>query len=224
MEGVVSDNRCHLCHRDLSGDSLVRCREIDCPTQATRRHASMVVLLVLAGLAIVIAALFGAVSWLTNGRVQSGATAAPAPDAAAPSAGAASDASQAPAAAGPWARAVPPGPTRGAAGASLPASRQPAEAAESQEPADPRAGALVQSFSCAERLSASRSWVCTHWSLATEDYNLSLQYRSTLAGTRNPEALRRARAAWLAKLDTLGANSAAISQSYRQWRAQLSAY
>jgi hypothetical protein len=193
--------------------------------QASRRHASVVVMLVLGGLAVIIAALFGAASWLTRGRAQPNGAVASESDVVAPSVSPSASSSPGTATvAKPW--AVNRAPGRATATAGEPSADRKPQAAEAanEESADPQAGTLVQSFSCSGRLPASRSWICTHRSLATQDYNLSLLYRSTLARTRDPQALRKARVAWLAKLDALGAHGSAIAQSYRQWRDQLSAY
>ena len=107
-----------------------------------------------------------------------------------------------------------------------PSAPPPADAAgialdAASEAADPRAATLVQSFSCEGNLSASRLWICTHLSLATKDYNLALQYKSTMRRSRNPQALRQAHAAWLAKLDDLDGDAARLEKAFDDWRDEL---
>lgn len=77
-------------------------------------------------------------------------------------------------------------------------------------------------FSCGGAMSASRSRICTDWTLATVDYNLSLFYRSVLARSRNPEALRRVNATWLSRLDKVGADTNDLLKFYNDWREDLS--
>jgi uncharacterized protein YecT (DUF1311 family) len=218
----VSENRCHLCHRDLHAESLIRCREAECPMKATRRHASVVVLMGLVGIAVIIAALFGTVRWLTKGSGQPTEAVADGAGVIAPLSSPTGAPRRDATAAKPWAFKVAPAPTTGASSEPSPAGGQQLDLSASEEAADPQAGTFVQSFSCSGKLSASRSWICTHRSLATQDYNLSLQYRSALAQSQNRSLLRKDHAAWLAKLDTLGANHSAIAQSYQQWRDELS--
>jgi len=67
--------------------------------------------------------------------------------------------------------------------------------------ADGRAATRVQNFSCDTASSIARQLVCTHWELATVDYNLSLAYRRALGAAPNPDALRREQRNWLQSLD-----------------------
>ncbi|MFM9828832.1 MAG: hypothetical protein ACKVOB_08835 [Sphingomonas sp.] len=94
-------------------------------------------------------------------------------------------------------------------------------AAADQSVLDARAPTRVQNFSCGGALSASRVAICSRWSLAINDYNLSLVYRDALARSNDARALRRAHAQWLAKLDTLADDEAAIQQHYDAWRQRL---
>jgi uncharacterized protein len=89
------------------------------------------------------------------------------------------------------------------------------------EAADPRAAMRVQSFSCEGALSASRLWICTHWSLATMDYNLALQYKAALRRSGAPQALRKAHADWLARLDKLDGDAAGLRKAFEDWRNEL---
>lgn len=66
---------------------------------------------------------------------------------------------------------------------------------------DERAATRVQNFSCDTASSIARQLVCTHWELATVDYNLSLAYRRALGAAPNPDALRREQRGWLQSLD-----------------------
>lgn len=195
--------------------------------KASHRHASIVVLLGLGGLIVVIAVVFGALWWLTKGRVRPARHGTETAALVAPSINPAPATGQPSPAPKPWAVKPVRAQAGDTAGESSLTVQQAAAAtsqatAMDQEAADPRAAQLVQSFSCSGKLAASRSWICSHWSLATQDYNLSLQYRSALIRSSNPRALEKARAAWLGKLNALGANTPAIMKSYRQWSETLS--
>jgi hypothetical protein len=100
---------------------------------------------------------------------------------------------------------------------------RPADVQDGSVP-DPRAGSRVMNFSCSGAMPASRSRICTDWTLATVDYNLSLFYRSALARAKNPEALRRTNAVWLARLDKLGNDTDELIQFYSDWRADIARY
>ena len=220
----MSNDQCRLCHRDLSPDVLVRCREPECPLTASRSRASIVVLSGLLGIALIVGAVVVAVSWLSRDKPQPASVTSP------PMESAASSADSTPARARASAdvdfasasgRDTPGNaknsqPGQGAAGSS--GAVEPA----SVEAADPRAATLVQSFSCEGRLSSARAWICTHMSLAMRDYNLSLQYKSVLVRTRNSAALRRAHAAWLARLDELGDDPPTLDKAFNAWRDELS--
>lgn len=79
---------------------------------------------------------------------------------------------------------------------------------------DPRAGSRVQTFDCNGGLSTARQMVCTHWELATIDYNLAIAYRHALESAKNDAALRRGQRAWLNELDRL-AEPEAVVRHYR---------
>jgi len=103
------------------------------------------------------------------------------------------------------------------------ADERPATVQDSSTP-DPRAGTRVMNFSCSGTMPASRSRICTDWTLATVDYNLSLFYRSALGRAKNPEALRRANAAWLVRLDKLGADTDELIRFYADWRDDIATF
>lgn len=83
------------------------------------------------------------------------------------------------------------------------------------------AASRVASFNCSGSLSAARSLVCSHWDLATVDYNMALVYRAALARADNAAALRAAQNAWLAKLDSLSGDRDALIAHYRARLEQL---
>ena len=193
--------------------------------KASRQRASAVVLTGLVGLAIVIGAIFLIVSRIHIGSTTKVEAVADAPGGPAVSGQPADDL----AGGAPLSTVIPAGPAPGpdksdGSAGSLPALPQPEQQAAPQAPvesADPRAGSVVQSFSCMGELTASRAWICTHWSVATMDYNLSLQYRSALTRSHNPHGLREADVSWLGEVDRLGDDPAAILKLYRQWQARL---
>ena len=183
--------------------------------KASRRQASIVIIRGLGVIAVLAAVLFGAVWWLSKGWKQSDA------DATSSAMVSTSDSAARRAEPGAGGRAVvsihsaisaEPVPAIG--------KSQSAAAAVAEAP-DARAATLVQSFSCASKVSPARAEICTYVSLAMEDYNLSLQYRSALARSGNSQALRRGQAAWLAEFDHLKADTA-ILKSYQKRRDELS--
>jgi hypothetical protein len=222
----MSKDQCRLCHRDLSPDVLVRCREPDCPLTASRSRASIVVLSGLLGIALIVGAVVMAVTWLSRGKPPTeGASGASMGLAASPATSTHASTDAGPSADRDFAatsRRDASGNATGDLSAKGAASPAGADRPIGGEPADPRAATLVQSFSCESRLSSARAWICTHLSLATRDYNLSLQYKSALARSRNAAALRAAHAAWLKKLDALGDEPRGLEKAFDDWRDELS--
>jgi len=209
----MAGSKCTLCKRDLQRATLSRCRERRCPARPSNRRGSASIWIGGAiGLLILGSIVIG--SWLLAGSGRRSAGTEEAETAAAAGAGA-------PARAG------------GSAGASvkhwfekLVAAPSPTPAAPPAQPEesslpDPRAGTRVITFSCNGVLSPSRSRICTDWTLATVDYNLSLFYRSVLARSRKPEAVRRINAARLARLDHVGTDSDVLLKYYADWREEL---
>ena len=88
-------------------------------------------------------------------------------------------------------------------------------------PPDPRAAGRVQNFSCDTARSPARKLVCTHWALATIDYNLALAYRQALESAGDPRGLRREQRAWLDLLDRHNAPQAVV-RHYQRLLYQLS--
>jgi hypothetical protein len=86
---------------------------------------------------------------------------------------------------------------------------------------DPQASTRVQTFSCAGALSASRATICTHWELATADYNLSLLYNNVLAHSPRTAELRRDHSVFLKALDRLNGNPKRILALYHDWQTRL---
>lgn len=211
----MARDQCYLCHRDLGPDVLVRCREPDCPLNVSRARASAVVLGGLFGLILLVGLVLAAAYWFLRGdRPRDEVAGASSVEDAVQPASASS-------LGGPSLL-----PTRGSGGPATGdgAAESPADAGAPQpdgETPDPRAATRVQSFSCEGGLSSSQVAICTHWSLATADYNLSLQYRSALRHSRNPQALRRAHAAWLARLDQLGGDIPSLRKAFDDWGAEL---
>lgn len=83
--------------------------------------------------------------------------------------------------------------------------------------------ARVGSFSCSGARGGARALVCSDWTLATADYNLSLVYRTAIEHSHRRAAIARAQDAWLAQLDRLGNDSAAITAHYEKRLAELTA-
>lgn len=86
---------------------------------------------------------------------------------------------------------------------------------------DPRAAMRVRSFACEGALSPGRALICSRMDLATADYNLNLVYAATLERSRDPRAIRRARAQWLAALDRLEADPRRILDHFEAFRRSL---
>lgn len=206
----MADPRCQRCQRDISKPALVRCRDAECPLKAEpeRASSSRVIGLVLGGVVAVAALLF----WASTGSppprqpVVADGTRVITPHTA-------------------------PSITTGNSGPGLfdwlTRSEKPVTVTGDslpigQEIPDKRAASRVQSFSCDGDTTIGRMLICTHWSLATTDYNMALLYNDALSRAPDPRSLARARRKWLARLDKQGVDAASIMALYEEWRAELS--
>ncbi len=222
---------CQLCKRDISKPALVRCRDDRCPLKAEKARAPIGTIAGIGGATVLVLGLVAFFSWQTAaGSAGRGGRPAPGARTVTGLAAAASASTSAAALAQPGAArsTTAAGVARGGSWFSgLFASPAPVAetfaASPDQRVLDAGAPARVQNFSCDGALSASRAAICGNWSLAIGDYNLSLVYRSVLARSPDARALRRAHARWLAKLDTLASDPAAIERHYDEWRARLDA-
>ncbi|MDO7844006.1 lysozyme inhibitor LprI family protein [Sphingomonas immobilis] len=209
----MAKSACKLCKQDISEVTLIRCRDAACPllTKSTAGTGVSTVGLLAVGSVALCAVVFG---W----RMGAPAPAAPSPT---PTATAAAIAVTA---AAPASAAKKNGWSERFAALFLPPKHEQTEdSAPDALPAgpDPQAATRVQTFSCDGRTSPARALICTDWTLATVDYNLSLAYSQALAHSRSPKAIRKAQAVWEAKIDTLRADSKAVLEAYRQRYAEL---
>jgi hypothetical protein len=213
---TMTGSRCTLCKRNVDRAAMSRCRDNRCPSRPRNARASSSVL-VGGGIGLLILGSIVMGTWLL---------AAPGKSAGASDTGAATPENRAEASRqainGAGTNVVKWLDTLVSAPKAPPAERA-ADVQDSSVP-DPRAGSRVMNFSCSGAMPASRSRICTDWTLATVDYNLSLFYRSALARAKNPEALRRANAVWLARLDKLGNDTDELIQFYSDWRADLARF
>lgn len=215
----MAGKNCHLCKRDISKPALVRCRDDRCPLKADTARAPKRVVLAIGGAGALALGAVALIGWQFGGTGHSAPYSPGAPGGSAQAGVALAAAGSVPAsfAAGggkqdKWLAGLFASP---ATGPDLPA------APVDQRALNARAPSRVQNFSCAGALSASRAAICSNWSLAISDYNLTLLYRNMLARSANAEALRRAHSLWLAKLDTLAGDAAAIQAHYDEWRTRL---
>jgi hypothetical protein len=192
---------------------------------ASRSQASVVVLSGLLGIAVIVGAVVMLLSWFSHRNAQPDSAASTASPSAAPGPDGVQGSGD-----GGTSVAAAIGSAGASAGSDGQAATDQSPAATggsgsdqpgAREIADPRAASRVASFSCEGKLSESRYWICTHWSLATRDYNLSLEYKSAVNRSRNPQPLRIARAAWLARLDGLDGNGPAIDKAFDDWAAEV---
>lgn len=226
--GRMANPQCQLCKRDISKPALVRCRDDRCPLKAEKARTPIGTLAGIGGAGVLVLGLVALFSWHMTAN---GVTGDRRPSLAARTASDTGHVSSSSAAAAVPGSARPARVSGAAQGGSwftaLFASPAPAAAAFAAAPdqsvLDARAPTRVQNFSCSGALSASRAAICGNWSLAIGDYNLSLVYRSALARSVDARALRRDHARWLAKLDTLANDPAAIERHYDEWRARLDA-
>lgn len=225
----MAANECHLCKRDISKPALVRCHDERCPLKKAEARAPIGTVAGIGGVGVL---LLGAVAllgwhWTASpaGQSESGGlvvTARGLPHA--PAAASATNETR-------W---TPSGTSDGAPAPgggsgnwlgwlfSVPkAAPQPAQAPVDDAVLNARAPSRVQNFSCGGRLSPAQLAVCSNWSLAVTDYNLAILYRNILAGSADPQALRRDYAAWLARMGKLTGDAAAIERQYAEWRERL---
>lgn len=194
----MSSKNCHVCSRDISKPSLVRCQANGCPLQKQGVSASRQALLGILGLGLMIVIATVAISWMA-GRSDGNAPRAPIALAGAN---------------GGWLGKIVPQRAADADPDSTPAG---------VDTPDWTAATRVVNFDCSRQLSAARAQVCSHWDLATVDYNLGLVYREALARARNAASLRAAQNAWLAKLDKMAGDRDALIAHYRARLEQLQA-
>ncbi|WP_404366474.1 hypothetical protein AB5I39_10930 [Sphingomonas sp. MMS24-J45] len=207
----MTSERCSLCNKSAERAALVRCSDARCPLAKPPQRVSVKTLVAMGVAALVAIAAVAGISMMTVEDSADGNTLA------------VEDATDAPGTTptprNPLHAAVQTGDRSAFAWlAELfdapKAAPQEVVATEMLNPGtpDPRAASRVQSFPCEGALTPSRSLMCTRWDLATADYNLSLQYKNALVHSRNPRALRKARAVWLQQLDALGGDAVRIQK------------
>ena len=192
-----------MCARDVSQTSLMRCKETRCPLKQDRAGASFRPSRSgIKGLLVALPVLAMAIAFLTHRQPTIAGFSAGAPESAARTGGKGSN----------WLGKLFAGH------AEAPVDDTPAPAADTP---DPQASSRVQMFSCSGALSASRAAICTHWDLATADYNVSLLYNTALAHSARPAGLRRDHAMFVKALDRLNGDPERILAEYRDWQARL---
>lgn len=184
----MTARNCHVCSRDISKTSLVRCQAAACPLRQDKPGASRNILFGVIGLGL---ALMGGLALMSSMGALPGGT----QSIGAPRFERAQVAS--------WVD-----------GLMRPRSQQGATASAPVEAVDWGASKRVETFSCSGQLSAVRTAICTNWELATVDYNLALVYRQALATAPNPAAVRAAQRRWLAELEELDATPDAVLAHY----------
>jgi hypothetical protein len=206
----MGPNRCKVCARDVDRAALVRCTESRCPLK-TERSSSVRGAMGVGVMGALIAVPVLIVVALVLTHHQKADTYVASSDSSAPSStpSATSGSSFA------WIGSLFAGKD------APPVDTSPIQPAIG--PADPQASTRVQTFSCGGALSASRASICTHWELATADYNLSLLYNSALAHSPRAPELRRDHASFLKALDQLNGNPERILALYQAWQARLAA-
>lgn len=185
----MTEQQCQICSRDISKPSLVRCQAAACPLNKPKPPASRQTLLGIVGLGLGIAGSIAAASWLF----------------ATPGASRTSVASQ-------FTRS---NVNNWIDGLWRPKAPEYNANVPQNDRSDWGAATRVETFSCEGRLSAARSVICTHWDLATADYNLALVYRHALGTARDPAALRAEQDRWLSRLDSLDATPESVMAHYR---------
>lgn len=193
----MTKQQCHICSRDISKPSLVRCQATACPLNKPKPPASRQTLMGIVGLGLGIVGAITAASWLFS----------------APGASRANVASQ-------FSRS---NVNNWIDGLWRPKAPDFNPNVPQGNGADWGAASRVETFSCDGRLSAARSVICTHWELATADYNLALVYRHALSTARDPSALRAQQDRWLARLDSVDATPESVMEHYRARLDQLQA-
>lgn len=194
----MTAEQCHVCSRDISKPSLVRCKVAACPLNKPAAPASRQTLIGIAGLGCIAIAAVAAMSWRS---AAAGSTSQPK---------IAAQAVNGPG--GSW--------LGGLWRAKAPVAEQ-SDDVPAGESVDWTAATRVLSFSCDGTLSPARSAICSHWDLATVDYNLALVYRHALGTAHNRAALRADQDRWLAELDRLDAKPDAVLDHYRRRIDQL---
>lgn len=185
----MSARNCHVCSRDISKTSLVRCQVAACPMRENKATASRATLLGVIGLGVVG---IGAMALISSVKM--------APDGTRSS---------------PFASVARTPVTGWFNGLSRSADKREVAESAPGPVVDWRASARVETFSCSGQLSAVRAAICSNWDLATVDYNLALVYRHALASAPDPAALRAAHRRWLAELEQLNATPDAVLAHYR---------
>jgi hypothetical protein len=207
----MGPNRCKVCARDVGRAALVRCTESRCPLKTERTSSFRSAMNIgFMGALIAVPLLIVVVLVLTHHQSKTEAYVA---------SGDSSSASSAPPATSGSGFAWVSGLFAGKD--AQPVDNAPPEPAIGAP--DPQASTRVQTFSCGGALSASRASICTHWELATADYNLSLLYNSALAHSAHAPELRRDHASFLKALDQLDGNPERILALYQAWQARLAA-
>lgn len=185
---------CYRCRADVTRVTLVRCKDTACPMQREREVATAQ------------SARFAAM-FLTGGLILAALVAAV------------------------GYMMTRPAPTDRSAvidGGGFASARAPtqgegwlAKLTESRQQGDGAAASQVVSFSCSDASAGARRLVCGSPELAQFDYNLGLVYESVVARAPDPAKVEREQRRWLAELDALGDDSAAIAEHYRRRLAEL---
>lgn len=209
----MSDTECGKCgldFSDLASPSLVRCKTAGCPLQKGRRG---IVKPALVALGVSVLVVGGGAAALSSIQEEPEGQAAHMAEVARI---AASEAAEARAKAEQQKAAL-----IAAGGTGIVVGEQALTVAAAPPPstypaADPAAVVRVSNFDCGRRASYGRALVCSDIGLALSDYNLSLLYKSVLAGSGRRAALRKEQADWLGKLDTLGTDRERVTVLYRE--------
>jgi hypothetical protein len=207
----MAKGSCKLCKQDISEVTLIRCRDTACPllTKSTDGSGVSTVGVLAIGSIALCAVVFG---WRMAGPAPAAMPTSPATATVAVTTG------------GAPAEAKKNGWSERFAALFAPPKHEQAEDPAPDalpEGPDPQAATRVQTFSCDGKTSPARALICTDWTLATVDYNLSLAYTQALSHSRQPKAIRKAQAAWQARIDTLGPDSKAVLEAYQQRYAEL---
>jgi hypothetical protein len=215
-----------MCARDIDRTSLVRCRETRCPLKQEQdasplRRATgvgvmgLLIALPLLGLAVLLLAHHRSASTSTSTDSASSEVVSTNSATSDFATGSSQSTEQASGKRVSWLGGLFGGHD------DAPVDNAPPQVAD--DAPDPQAGTRVQTFSCAGALSASRATICTHWELATADYNLSLLYNNMLAHSPRGAELRRDHSAFLKALDRLNDNPERILALYRDWQTRFAA-
>ncbi len=204
----MAQTDCQRCQRDIHKPALVRCQDAACPLKEARARVSPVK--VIGATSVLGMALAAIIFWISMATSPSQPAASSAKMRMIPL---------------PATHRIETGGDSGWLGwlwkTERPVVIDSAPAAIRDDTPDPRAASRVQSFPCDEKASIGRALICTHWTLAITDYNVTLLYKDVLSHSADPHALTRARRAWLAKLDKKGVDKASILALYEAWRTEL---